>query len=118
MNTSPGDPKTAPIPDGRALSRAGPVILLIPLGKSPQPFADADLRRKAVIALQGLGVGVGHRHVARLHAHQLAVRLEIIVRREHAGAHRVPPPMLYTAAGGTGRPSSPFRFSGAPRMTR
>ena len=62
------------------------VILFVPSCEIVQAFADGDGRGEAVVALEGFGVGVGDGDVARLHADELAVGREVIVRGEDAGA--------------------------------
>ena len=67
----------------------GAVVFGIPFGKLPEPLSQRDLGREAKVALQGGAVGIGHGHVARLHRHQLLVRLKVVVGREHAGAEEL-----------------------------
>ena len=55
------------------------IINFIPLRELPESFADPDLRSEAIIALQAGTVCIGDRHIARLHAYELAVAFEIVI---------------------------------------
>lgn len=64
------------------------VVVLIPLGKGPQAVLERRCGLVAQVALERRGVGVGDGHVAGLHRHELLVRLEVVVGREHALLHQ------------------------------
>ena len=61
------------------------IIPSIPLSKSPQALSQAGIGFEAEVLFQGRRIGVGYRHVAGLHGHELLVGLEVIVLGEHAG---------------------------------
>ena len=63
-----------------------PIVLLIPLGKLPQPFPQRNLRREAEIPFEGGSIGIGGGDVAGLHRHEFLVGLEVVVGGEDAGA--------------------------------
>lgn len=60
------------------------VVALIPLGKGPQAVFKRRCGLVAQVALERRGVGVGDRHVAGLHGHELLVGIEVVVGGEHA----------------------------------
>ena len=55
------------------------IISFIPLRELPESFADPNLRSEAIIALKACAVRIGDRHIARLHAYELAVAFEIVI---------------------------------------
>ena len=59
------------------------VILLIPSRETAEALAKRRRRLEAEVALERCGVGIGHRHVARLHGHEFAVGVEVIVCGQH-----------------------------------
>ena len=58
------------------------IIHFIPLRKPPESFPNPDLRSEAIIALQACAVRIGDRHIAGLHAYELAVAFKIVVFRQ------------------------------------
>ena len=64
------------------------VILLIPLGKFAEAFAEGDFGRETEVALEGGGICVCGRHIARLHGDELLVGFEVVVSRQHLGPHQ------------------------------
>lgn len=65
------------------------VIPSIPLSKSSQAFSQAGIGLEAEVLFQGRRVGVGYRHVARLHGHELLVGLEVVVLGQDAGTDQL-----------------------------
>lgn len=65
------------------------VVFLIPLRKLSQSFADADSRAEAVIGSEGGAVRVGNRHVAGLHADQLAMGGKVVVLGQNTGTDKL-----------------------------
>lgn len=59
------------------------VIPLIPLRKLPQPLSQRNLRRKPKILFKSCSIRVCHRHITRLHGHQLLVSIKIVIFRQH-----------------------------------
>ena len=65
------------------------IIFCIPLSKSPQAFSQAGIGLEAEVLFQGLRVGVGYGHVARLHGNKLLVGLEVVVLGQDAGTDQL-----------------------------
>ena len=65
------------------------VIPSIPLSKSPQAFSQAGIGLEAEVLFQGLRVGVGHGHIARLHGHEFLVGFEVVVLGQDTGTHQL-----------------------------
>ena len=65
------------------------VIPSIPLSKSPQALSQTGIGFEAEVLFQGLRVGVGHGHVARLHGYKLLVGLKVIILGQDAGTHQL-----------------------------
>ena len=65
------------------------IIPSIPLSKSPQALSQAGIGLEAEVLFQGLRVGVGYGHVARLHGHEFLVGIEVVVLGQHAGTHQL-----------------------------
>ncbi len=62
------------------------VVLLVPLSKVAEAFAEGDLGGETEVALQGGGIGIGGGDIAGLHRHQLFVGLEVVVLRQDTGS--------------------------------
>lgn len=65
------------------------IIPSIPLSKSPQAFSQAGIGLESEVLFQGLRVGVGHGHVARLHGHEFLVSLKVVFLGQHASTHQL-----------------------------
>ena len=65
------------------------IIPNIPLCKYPQAFSQAGIGLEAEVLFQGLRVGVGYGHVARLHGNKLLVGLEVVVLGQDAGTDQL-----------------------------
>ena len=60
------------------------IIHLIPFCKLPKPLPDPDLGRESIVTFQACTVCIGDRHIAGLHAHELAVAFKIVVLGQDA----------------------------------
>ena len=65
------------------------IIPSIPLSKSPQAFSQAGIGLEAEVLFQGLRVGVGYGHVARLQGNKFLVGLEVVVLGQDAGTDQL-----------------------------
>lgn len=65
------------------------VIPSIPLSKSSQAFSQVGIGFEAEVLFKGRCIGVGYRHVARLHGHEFLVGFKVVVLRKHSCTHQL-----------------------------
>lgn len=84
MGSDPNTPSAQRYPPGAGASRH--IEGFIPFGEGAEALADVDFRAEAVVPFEDGAVRVGDRHIARLHWHEGLMGVEVVIRRQDAGA--------------------------------